>query len=61
MFQNEAMDILRALAAEYRITGADMMEIAPFTDSSGLGQVSRDKTLAAGAEISAFLIAEMAK
>jgi agmatinase len=55
------MDILRALAAKYRITGADMMEIAPFTDSSGLGQVSRDKTLAAGAEISAFLLEEMAK
>jgi agmatinase len=61
LFLNETMDILRALAAKYRITGADMMEIAPFTDSSGLGKESRDKTLAAGAEISAFLIAEMAK
>jgi agmatinase len=61
LFQNEAMDILRALAAKYKITGADMMEIAPFTDSSGLGKESRDKTLAAGAEISAFLITEMAK
>jgi len=61
LFQNEAMDILRALAEKYRITGADMMEIAPFTDSSGLGKESRDKTLAAGAEISSFLLTEMAK
>ena len=61
MFLNETMEILRALAAKYRITGADMMEIAPFTDSSGLGKESRDKTLAAGAEISAFLLTEMAK
>jgi agmatinase len=37
------------------------MEIAPFTDSTGLGEASRDKTLAAGAEISAFLIEEMNK
>ena len=56
---NEAMVILRSLAAKYPITGADMMEIAPFTDSSGEGVASRDKTLKAGAEISAFLIGEM--
>lgn len=58
---NEAMQILRAVAAQCPITGADMMEIAPFTDSTGLGEVSRDRTLAAGAEISAFLIEEMNK
>ncbi len=61
LYQSEAMAILRALASQYPITGADMMEIAPFTDSSGLGAVSRDKTLTAGAEISAFLITEMNK
>jgi len=55
------MDILRALAAKYPITGADMMEIAPFTDSSGQGEVGRDKTLKVGAEISAFLLKEMSK
>jgi len=38
-----------------------MMEIAPFTDSSGLGLESQEKTLKAGAEISAFLIEEMNK
>ena len=58
---NESMQILRAVAAQCPITGADMMEIAPFTDSTGLGEVSRDRTLAAGAEISAFLIEEMNK
>lgn len=55
----EAMAILRAVANTCPITGADMMEIAPFTVSSGLGEVGRDKTLAAGAEISAFLIAQI--
>jgi len=57
----EAMTILRALAAKYPITGADMMEIAPFTDSSGLGVISQEKTLKVGGEISAFLISEMNK
>ena len=38
-----------------------VMEIAPFTDSSGQGEVARDKTLKVGAEISAFLLNEMAK
>jgi agmatinase len=56
-----AMTILRALAAQYPITGADMMEIAPFTDSSGIGAASAKNTLHAGAEISAFLINEMNK
>jgi len=57
----EAMSILCALASHYPITGADMMEIAPFTDSSGLGVISQEKTLKVGAELSAFLIGEMNK
>ncbi|MBL4942044.1 MAG: arginase family protein [Colwellia sp.] len=57
---NEAMAILRAIAAKYPITGADMMEIAPFTDSSGQGEVSRDKTLKVAGEISAFLLQQLA-
>ncbi len=57
----DAMDILQALAAKYPITGADMMEIAPFTDSSGRGAISSETTLKVGAEISAFLIEQMAK
>lgn len=61
LMPEEAMSILRALAAKYPITGADMMEIAPFTDSSGRGEVARDKTLTVGAEISAFLLEEMSK
>ena len=58
---NEAMDILKALAAEYPITGADMMEIAPFTDSSGRGASSSETTLKVGGEISAFLLEQMSK
>jgi agmatinase len=57
----EAMAILRAIAAQYPITGADMMEIAPFTDSSGLGVIGQEKTLKVAGEISAFLISEMNK
>jgi len=57
----EAMDILRQLGAMYPITGADMMEIAPFTDSSGRGASSVEQTLKVAAEISAFLLSEMDK
>ncbi|WP_404344226.1 arginase family protein [Pseudoalteromonas mariniglutinosa] len=56
-----ALDILVALADEFPITGADMMEIAPFTDSSLVGQSSSETTLREGAKISAFLIAAMNK
>ncbi|WP_286266302.1 arginase family protein [Thalassotalea atypica] len=57
----EAMKILKALADNYPITGADMMEIAPFTDSSGRGAVSATSTLNAASEISAFLLNQMNK
>jgi agmatinase len=56
LYPEQAMEILTTLAKHYPITAADMMEIAPFTDSSGLGKASRDKTLAVASEISAFLI-----
>ena len=61
LMPEEAMAILQAIAAKYPITGADMMEIAPFTDSSGLGNISQEKTLKVGCDISAFLINEMNK
>ncbi|WP_440056687.1 arginase family protein (plasmid) [Pseudoalteromonas sp. T1lg65] len=56
MTPDEAMVILSALNKEFRITGADMMEIAPFTDSSLVGQASSETTLREGAKLSAFLI-----
>ncbi|AYM88552.1 arginase family protein [Pseudoalteromonas agarivorans] len=56
-----ALDILQAIADEFPITGADMMEIAPFTDSSLVGQASSETTLREGAKISAFLISAMNK
>ncbi|WP_286235241.1 arginase family protein [Thalassotalea sediminis] len=58
---DQAMTILKALAAQYPITGADMMEIAPFTDSTGQGIESAKTTLKHGADLSAMLIAAMAK
>lgn len=61
LIPDEALKILQAIAAKYPITGADMMEVAPFTDSSGQGKVSRDKTLKVAGDISAFLISEMNK
>jgi len=57
----EAMDILTALAAKYPITGADMMEIAPFTDTSGEGITSSQQTLAVAADISALLLTKMSE
>ncbi|WNC70581.1 arginase family protein [Thalassotalea psychrophila] len=57
----EAMDILKALAEKYPITGADMMEIAPFTDTSGEGIKSSQQTLAVAAELSAFLLTKMSE
>ncbi|WP_448566182.1 arginase family protein [Thalassotalea ganghwensis] len=59
LMPEEAMKILTSLAAKYPITGADMMEIAPFTDSTGQGAAASQKTLKVGAEISAFLIEQM--
>lgn len=56
MTPEEAMLILSALHEEFKITGADMMEIAPFTDSSLAGQSSSETTLREGAKLSAFLI-----
>lgn len=56
MTPDEAMTILTALSKEFPITGADMMEIAPFTDSSLSGSSSSEKTLREGAKLSAFLI-----
>jgi len=58
---DEAIQILKSLAEKFPITGADMMEIAPFTDSSGKGAISSETTLTVGAEISAFLIEQMDK
>ena len=57
----EALQILESLSQSYPITGADMMEIAPFTDSTGKGAESSEKTLRVAAEISAFLITQISK
>ncbi len=61
LMPEDALAILRALADKYPITGADMMEIAPFTDSCGLGKAGQEKTLKVAADISGFLLAEVAK
>ena len=61
MTPDESLLILKALSEQFPITGADMMEIAPFTDSSLVGQSSSETTLKEGAKISAFLIDAMNK
>lgn len=58
---DEALAILKSLANKYPITGADMMEVAPFTDSTGQGISAAEKTLKVSAQISAFLIEQMNK
>ncbi len=52
----EAMYLLKSIQARYPITGADMMEVAPFTDSTGVGIEGREQTLAVAAQLSAFLL-----
>lgn len=56
---DEAMKILRELGDEFPISGADMMEIAPFTDSTGMGASSLETTLSVAAEISSYLIEQI--
>lgn len=56
MTPEEAMEILTALNAQFPITGADLMEIAPFTDSALGGKESSETTLREGAKIAAFLL-----
>ena len=58
---SDAMTILTKLAQQFPITGADMMELAPFTDSCNLGPKGSETTLKVAAEISAFLIQCMQK
>ncbi len=53
---DEALTILRLLADAFPVSAADMMEIAPFTDSSLEGKSSSETTLREGAKISAFLL-----
>ena len=52
----EPMIILRALSKEFKITGADMVEIAPFLQTSKKVNPEPDSTLQCGAAISDFLI-----
>lgn len=58
---DEAMKILETIAAKYPITGADMMELAPFTDSTGQGEAGVKKTFKVASDLSAFLLEQMAK
>ncbi|MDO6427846.1 arginase family protein [Thalassotalea sp. 1_MG-2023] len=57
----QAINILTTLAEQFAVTGADMMEIAPFTDSTGQGNASAQTTLKHGADISAVLIEAMGR
>ena len=61
LFPDEAMKILTELGQRYSITGADMMELAPFTDSTGRGQESVESTFNVAAELSQYLINQIAK
>lgn len=55
----QAVLILSELSKSFKITGADMVEIAPFLNTNEGGGNDREKTLAAGSEISALLINAM--
>lgn len=53
---DQASQIIALLAAEFPIGAADMMEIAPFTDSTGLGAESTRRTLDAAVVITNQLL-----
>lgn len=56
---DQALLILGKLRDNFKITGADMVEIAPFLNTNEDGGNDREKTLAAGSAISALLLNAM--
>jgi len=56
MNPEQALLIICELAKHFKITGADMVEIAPFLNTNEDGGNDREKTLKAGSEISELLI-----
>ena len=56
MTPEQALYIIGKLREHFPIAAADMMEIAPFTDSTGLGAARTAKTLQVGAQLSACLL-----
>ncbi len=56
MDPEQAITIIKALAAEFKITGADMVEIAPLVCADHVTQPEPQTTLTVGAAISATLI-----
>ena len=55
------MVILQDLAKEFPISGADMMEIAPYLQTDENIHQGSETTLMVGASISSFLINEITK
>ncbi len=58
---DEAMTILKELATDYPITGADMMELAPFTNSTEHSEHSTETTFTVAAKLSAFMLEQINK
>jgi len=56
-----ALDIIRILGEHFSVTGADMMEVAPFTNSTENAKDAQATTLQVAGEISALLIAQIAR
>lgn len=61
MEPDEALLIINALVEHFPVTGADMMEIAPFLNTSQAPSDEPKTTLKVGADISAVLIKAMQK
>lgn len=56
MTPDEALTIIQILRQHFKIAAADMMEIAPFTDSTGQGEASSATTLRVGAMLTAAML-----
>ncbi|MDP2562752.1 arginase family protein [Psychrobium sp. 1_MG-2023] len=57
----QALLIISELNKHFKITGADMVEIAPFLNTNEDGGNDREKTLAAGSQISELLLKALAE
>jgi agmatinase len=52
----QCIELIEAIATQVAITGADIMELAPLTDSTLQGKKSHETTLAVSADIAATLL-----
>jgi agmatinase len=61
MTVNESLDIIETLLKSFKLTGADMVEIAPMVKAQGVTQAEPETTLASACALSNVMIRAMAQ